>query len=438
LEGFRATLGFAASELAKSGLEANPRRDGRSSDGERSTPQHGGFNSSFGGAYPVFTTICRFAKKVLMGSDAARDLCFELLARADVSVNGPEPDSMQVHNDRLWERLVRERELGLGEAYMDGWWSCDQIDELLTKVLVSDARAGLKPTPMLAAHIARSTVLNLQSKRKAAANARAHYDIGNDLYEAMLDKRMVYSCGYWCDAGDLDSAQEAKLDLVCRKLQLEPGMSLLDIGCGWGGLVQYAAERHGVRAVGVSPALEQVRLARERTAGLPVEIRQAEYRELTGTFDRIVSVGMMEHVGPRNLATFFSTCDELLASGGMMLHHTIGSTLSKTFLDPFFDRYIFPGAVLPSLAQIARAVESNFVIEDVHNFGPDYDRTLMAWHANIESAWPRIGDRYDERFRRMWRYYLLSSAAGFRSRNLQLWQIVFRREGRATRYESVR
>ena len=166
-------------------------------------------------------------------------------------------------------------------------------------------------------------------------------------------------------------------------------------------------------------------------------IEPLEYRELTGTYDRIVTIGMLEAVGPKNLRLFFDTCDRALAPGGMMLHHTIGATVSKQHSDPFFDRYIFPGGVLPSLAQFSAAAEPKWVIEDVHNFGPDYDRTLMAWNANVESRWSEI-PRYDERFRRMWRFYVLGSAAGFRARSLQLWQIVMRRQGRAARYTAAR
>jgi cyclopropane-fatty-acyl-phospholipid synthase len=342
-----------------------------------------------------------------------------------------------VDDDRLWDRIVSQRQLGLGEAYMDGWWECAALDEMLTKLVAVEAVQRIPVRPRIAAQVLRSTLVNRQTRRRATANARHHYDIGNDLYERMLDRRMVYSCAYWQDATHLDAAQEAKLDLICRKLQLEPGMTVLDIGCGWGGFVQYAAEKYGVVATGVTPAVQQVAVARERTAGLPVTIEERDYREVTGRFDRIVSVGMMEHVGPKNLKTFFDTCDRLLAADGMMLHHTIGSLVSKHHTDPFFDRYIFPGGVLPSLAQFTGAAEPHWVIEDVHNFGPDYDRTLMAWNAHLQARWSEI-PAYDERFRRMWRFYLMGSAAGFRARSLQLWQIVMRRRGRAPRYAAAR
>jgi cyclopropane-fatty-acyl-phospholipid synthase len=369
--------------------------------------------------------------------DGAKNFALRLLETAGVPVNGTEPWSLQVRDERLWDRVVSQRQLGMGEAYMDGWWESDAMDDMLTRILVSDVLTKVRVGPKLAGMAAQSFLVNRQTQHRAAQNARHHYDIGNDLYERMLDERMVYSCGYWETANDLATAQRDKLDLICRKLGLEPGMRLLDIGCGWGGLLHHAATHYGVTGTGISPAGNQVEIASRRCADLPVDIRQQDYRQLVGRFDRIVSVGMMEHVGPRNLPAFFSTCDRLLDEGGTMLHHTIGSTISKHHTDPFFDRYIFPGGVVPSLAQFNRAAEPNWVVEDVHNFGPDYDRTLMAWHDNIEARWHEI-PKYDERFRRMWRYYLLSSAAGFRARNLQLWQVVMRRRGSAPRYVTVR
>ena len=267
---------------------------------------------------------------------------------------------------------------------------------------------------------------------------QAHYDLSGDFFGLFQDPSRTYSCAYFEPADlSLEEAQIAKIDLNLDKLDLKPGMTLLDIGCGWGAFIQFATERYGVQAVGISPAVEQVAYCRERVAGSSVEIRQSDYREVTGTFDRITSVGMMEHVGPRNLGEFFKVCDRLLAPDGMMLHHTIGVLRTKSYTNAWIDKYIFPGGVLPSLTQLAKAAEPAWVAEDVHNFGPDYDRTLMAWHANIDARWDDL-PAYDERFRRMWRFYLLSCAAAFRARQLQLWQIVYRRSGQADRYQPVR
>jgi cyclopropane-fatty-acyl-phospholipid synthase len=369
----------------------------------------------------------------------AKSLGLRLLDRAGIEPNGAEPWDIQVHDDRFWERVIRSGgSLGLGESYQDGWWDAERVDEFLTRVLQSDLPMGMRLPPRLIAATIWSSAVNHQTVRRARSNASAHYDIGNDLYQKMLGKRMIYSCGYWREAHDLDTAQEAKLDLICRKLALEPGMQMLDIGCGWGGLSQFAAERYGVDVVGISPAVEQVRMATERCAGLPVEIKQLDYRQVSGSFDRIVSVGMMEHVGPKNLKRFFDVCNDRLNPDGMMLHHTIGSLVSRPSVDPWFDTYIFPGGCIPSLGQITSASEGTWLIEDVHNFGPDYDRTILAWYGNVEASWGDLAS-YDERFRRTWRYYLMASAAAFRVRNNQLWQMVFRRGGRvADGYAAVR
>ncbi len=380
----------------------------------------------------------RFTRQLGGNVLAAREFVQGLLERAGISVGGDGPGDLQVHDERFYERVVRDRELGLGESYQEGWWSAERLDEFIAAVLTADLRTHVKPGRRLLSVALRSQLQNRQTVRRAARNASAHYDIGNDLYERMLDRRMIYSCAYWKDAADLDSAQEAKLELICAKLHLEPGMRVLDIGCGWGGFAQYAAERHGVRVTGISPAAQQVLVARRRCGGLDVDIQQCDFRQVTGRFDRIVSIGMLEHVGPKNYPAFFQANARLLADDGLALHHTIGANSGRRHTDPWFDRYIFPGAVIPSLDQLAHATKGQWAIEDVHNFGPDYDRTLMAWHRNVEAAWDAL-PAYDERFRRTWRYYLLSSAASFRVRDLQLWQIVFSRTRRQSPvYPAVR
>jgi cyclopropane-fatty-acyl-phospholipid synthase len=367
----------------------------------------------------------------------SKQLSLRILGLAGIEVNGKNAWDIQVHDDRLWNRIISQRELGLAEAYMDGWWDVESIDQFLTKLLEINVLDKVPFSISLVGHAVKSTVLNRQTKAKAAANAKHHYNIGNDLYTRMLDKEMAYSCGYWKTAKTLDQAQIAKFDLICRKLELKPGMKLLDIGCGWGGLLRYAAKNYGIIGTGISPADNQIELARAKNGKLKIEYLQMDYRDLSGKFDRIVSVGMMEHVGPKNLETFFNKCISLLAPDGMMLHHTIASNETKQVTDPFFDRYIFPGGVLPSLAQISKAVEKKVIIEDVHNFGPDYEKTLLAWHARINKRWSEIPN-YDERFRRMWNYYLLSSAAGFRARHIQLLQVVFRPMTSRGAYKAVR
>ncbi|MFO8063731.1 MAG: cyclopropane fatty acyl phospholipid synthase [Spirochaetia bacterium] len=360
-----------------------------------------------------------------------------LLEGTDVRLNGDRRWDVRVHDERFYRRVLAEASLGLGESYMDGWWDCDRIDEMLTRIL----SAGLDRkmvARVLALDIVRAKLLNLQSKRRAFTIGEEHYDIGNDLYERMLDSGMNYSCGYWKNARTLDEAQQAKIDLAARKLKLEPGMRVLDIGCGWGGAARFIAERYGCEVVGVTVSREQVAYAEEHHSHLPVDIRLQDYRDIDETFDRIISIGMFEHVGAKNYATFMNTVRGLLADDGLFLLHTIGGNRSVHQGDPWMSRYIFPNSMLPSAKQITTAAEGLFVMEDWHNFGAHYDTTLLHWVENFDAAWPELKDTYGERFYRMWKYYLLSSAAGFRARKNQLWQIVFSPHGVSGGYESIR
>jgi len=243
----------------------------------------------------------------------------------------------------------------------------------------------------------------------------------------MLDEHMQYSCGYWKDATTLSEAQNAKLKLICEKLQLKPGMKLLDIGCGWGGLAEFAARYYGVSVFGVTISAEQQKMAQQRCEGLDVTILLQDYRDLHEQFDRIVSVGMFEHVGPKNYATYFDVVDRNLKPQGLFLLHSIGSNKTDDKVDPWINKYIFPNGRLPSVCQIAAASEPHFVMEDWHNFGADYDKTLMAWAERFHDSWPEISQRYGERFYRMFNYYLKACAGAFRARDIQLWQIVFSR-----------
>ncbi len=353
----------------------------------------------------------------------------DLLAQAEVEVHGNNPWDLHVHDARFYDRVLREAELGFGESYMDGWWDCDAIDELIARIFLADLPGKIKGNWRVALHVLRAQLFNLQSKRRAYQVGEHHYDLGNDLYRAMLDKRMNYTCGYWAEATTLDEAQEAKLDLVCRKLCLEPGMRVLELGCGWGCFAKYAAETYGVEVMGVTVSKEQVALGMETCEGLPVELKLQDYRDVSGTYDRVISIGVMEHVGYRNYRTYMEVVDRTLEEGGIAFFHTIGSNFSRTSANAWANKYIFPNGMLPSIAQLGKAMEHLFVVEDWHNIGPHYDPTLMAWHANFEAAWPELKSRYDERFYRMWRYYLLSSAGGFRARVHQLWQVVMTRQG---------
>jgi cyclopropane-fatty-acyl-phospholipid synthase len=293
---------------------------------------------------------------------------------------------------------------------MDGWWDSPSIDAFITRIHQAQLVRHVRRSPSAQWAILRAQLINEQTPIRSRIVGREHYDMGNDLYRRMLDRRMAYSCGFWEKASTLDEAQEAKLDLVCRKLKLEPGMRILDIGCGWGSFAKFAAERYGVHAVGVTISQEQAKLAQEMCAGLPVEIRLEDYRETTGTFDRVVSIGMMEHVGKKNYATYFRVAHERLKPDGIFLLHSIGTNTPHT-PDPWARRYIFPNSMVPSMRQLVEASEELFDVVDWHNFGLDYDPTLMAWHDNFVRRWPEIEARYDQRFYRMWTYYLLSCAA---------------------------
>lgn len=362
----------------------------------------------------------------------------QLLAPTGIRINGPQPWDIQIHNEALYARVLGQGSLGLGEAYMDGWWDVAQLDEFFTKVLNAGLNRQLKPSAGLigSALLARAT--NRQTKTRAFEVGEKHYNIGNDLYTAMLDKRRTYTCGYWKNATTLDEAQEHKLDLVCKKLNLQPGQKVLDIGCGWGSFAKFAAERYGVSVVGVTIAKEQVGLAQEVCAGLPVEIRLQDYRELNEQFDHIVSLGMFEHVGYKNYRTYFEVAARCLKDNGLFLLHTIGGNRSVTHTDPWIEKYIFANSMLPSVAQIGKATEDLFVMEDWHNFGADYDKTLMAWQANFTAHWPELKTKYGERFGRMWNYYLLSCAGSFRARTNQLWQVVLSKQGVGGGYQSIR
>jgi cyclopropane-fatty-acyl-phospholipid synthase len=353
----------------------------------------------------------------------ARRRVESLLDIAGVRIDGEAATDLIVHDPRLYARVIGHGSLGLGESYMDGWWDAQDLDGLLYRLLQAhvDDRVG---TLEDAALFLQAKIVNLQRGRRAYVVGEQHYDLGNDLFAAMLGKHLVYSCGYWKNAENLDAAQEAKLDLVCRKLGLEPGQRVLDIGCGWGEALKFAAQRYGVSGVGITISEEQAEYARELCAGLPIEIRVQDYREVDERFDRIWSIGMFEHVGVKNYRAYFDTVRRCLAADGLSVLHSIGGNLSTNHADPWIARYIFPNSMIPSAQQIATASEGLFVIEDWHNFGADYDRTLMAWRRNFEAAWPGLREKYGERFYRMWRFYLSASAAVFRCRRNQLWQVV--------------
>lgn len=371
-------------------------------------------------------------------SSTAHNLVEQLLAHADVQINGSRPWDIQVHNEALYGRVIRGGSLAFGEAYMDGWWDCEQLDELMARILRANLSEKFKVTPANVFNLLTATLFNKGSKNKAFEIGTAHYDAGNDIFGAMLDKRMVYTCGYWSNAKNLNDAQEAKLDLVCRKIGLKPGQTVLDIGCGWGSFAKFAAEKYKAHVTGVTVSKEQLELGRQNCKGLSVELKLEDYRSITGKFDHVISLGMFEHVGVKNYATYMALARRTLKDDGIFLLHTIGGNRSVTHTDPWIEKYIFPNSMLPSVQQIAKAAEGKFVMEDWHNFSADYEKTLLAWYHNFNSGWPQLQKKYGDRFYRMWRYYLLSCAGLFRARQGQLWQIVFSAKGVNGGYRSIR
>jgi cyclopropane-fatty-acyl-phospholipid synthase len=336
----------------------------------------------------------------------------EILALAEVKINGTNPWDIRINNDEFYRRAITEGELGIGESYMDSWWDAEKLDEFIYRILTAQLDEKIKIKFSIILRLLTARIFNLQTRRRAFIIGEKHYDLGNDLFQNMLDKRLNYSCAYWKDAANLDVAQENKLSLICNKINLKPGMRVLDIGCGWGAFGKYAAEKYGVEVVGITVSKEQVDLGRKLCEGLPIEIRLMDYRDLNEQFDRIVSVGMIEHVGHKNYRTFFKIAHKCLKDDGTFLLHTIGNFKSEDSTDLWTERYIFPNGMLPSISQVGKAIENLFVMEDWHNFGADYDKTLMAWYNNFESNWDKIKGRYSDRFYRMWKYFLLS-AAGF-------------------------
>ena len=360
----------------------------------------------------------------------------EIFLNAGIKVNGNQPWDIQIHNPNFYSRVITKGSLGLGESYMDKWWDVKQLDEFMNKLLSANLNKKIKPDLII--HYLKAKIFNLQKKSLAFNIGKAHYDIGNDLYESMLDKRLIYTCGYWKNAKNLDEAQEAKLDLVCKKIGLKKGDKILDIGCGWGGFAKFASEKYKAKVVGITVSKEQVTLAKKLCKGLDVEIRLQDYRDVNEKFDHIISLGMFEHVGPKNYKEYFKIVRKNLKEDGLFLLHTIGNSVSVTKTDPWIDKYIFPNGVLPSMKQITDSSEDIFVIEDWHNFGADYDKTLMAWNKNFQNAWPKLKKNYDEKFKRMWEYYLLTSAGSFRARKIYLWQIIMSKNGVKNGYKSIR
>ncbi len=374
-----------------------------------------------------------------MNVDRQRMIVEDILSIADVKINGMNRWDIKIHNNGFYKRVLAGGGLALGESYMDGWWDCDRLDEFFFRILSADLRDKIKPTLSTFIEFSKAKLFNKQSIKRSKSSVEKHYDLKHELYQSFLDPYKQYTCGYFKDTTDLNRAQEQKLDLICRKLQLTEADRVLDIGCGWGGFAKFAAQKYGCHVTGINISDEQVKYAKEYCQGYPVKIVKSDYREFHGEFDKILNCGMIEHAGSSNYKNIMTIVDLLLKPDGLFLLHTIGGNKTVTHTaDLWMDRHIFPNSRLTSGKQLTTAVEELFIAEDWHNFGIYYDKTLMAWHDNFNRNWGRLVEYYDVRFQRMWNYYLLCSAGSFRARKNQLWQIVYSKKGVPGGYESVR
>ncbi len=368
----------------------------------------------------------------VIGLDDAESIVRELYATAGVQIDGPNPWDVTVHEPKFYQKLLRYGELGMGESYIDGWWDCEALDLMIDKLIRAKLHLVLKGNLKMRLSAVKAVVFNLQNEKRSTKSARAHYDIGNDLYKLMLGKRMQYTCGYFKDTDDLDEAQEAKLHLICKKLGLQPGMKVLELGCGFGGLAIFAAEKYGVEMTCYNVSKAQLELARDRAGDLPITFNMADYREASGQYDAVVSVGMMEHIGYKNHRTLMEVIEQSMTDEAVALVHTIGSNIGRLRAEGFVDKYLFPNAVSPSVAQFGKAIDGLLVAEDVHNIGPHYSPTLLAWWKNFSEGYHALDHQsYDQRFYRLWRYYLLAASGASTARKGQLWHWVLTKPGRA-------
>ncbi|MBD3883191.1 class I SAM-dependent methyltransferase [Phormidium tenue FACHB-886] len=343
-----------------------------------------------------------------------------------------------IHNPKTYDRILTFGALGFCEAYMDGWW--DEENNNLAELIGLFYRSGAytkardKVTPQLLFKVITQRLLTvptlIQNSRK---NVQHHYDLGNDFYQLFLDPTLTYSCGYRIRETDsLEQMQLQKYELICRKLALQPGESLVDIGCGWGGMLIYAAERYGVTGTGITLSVEQAKLAQERIAqkGLSdrLKIEIADYREIQGQYDKFVSIGMFEHVGKGSFSTFMQKAAALLKPNGIGMLHTIVTSSSERN-GAWVDKYIFPGGYVPQLHELAQEMlAAKLTVAHCENLKPHYAETLKRWDENFTKNKEKItslSPRYDERFLRMWDMYLQSFEASFRYGSLQVHQLLF-------------
>ncbi len=386
--------------------------------------------------FALYLFLITFAIK---GESTPKQVVEELLAYADIKINGDRPSDIQVLDDRFYSRIIKDGALGFGESYMEGWWDSAALDDCIFKILHADLENKVKPTWKMRWNYVKAKLFNMQEKGSRSAKViEQHYELGDDLYEYMLGDTLAYTCAYWKNCSTLDEAQKAKFDLIAKKVDLKEGMRVLDLGCGWGGFAKHIAENYGVEVVAVNLSEKQCDYAKKICKGLPVDVRNHDYREVEGTFDRIISIGLMEHVGVKNYRGFMELLNKCLKDDGLALVHTIGRDTTGITSNPWISKYIFPNGHLPSIAQFGQAIEGLFVMEDWHNMSINYDTTLVAWFNNFEKNWGKLQAEYPDPFYKMWKFYLLSCAGGFRARTIQLWQVVLSKKGVLGGYESIR
>ncbi|MGB4076280.1 MAG: cyclopropane fatty acyl phospholipid synthase [Minisyncoccia bacterium] len=362
-----------------------------------------------------------------------------------VSLDGNNSWDPRIRNERFYERVLREGRLGAAESYMDGRWECSNLPELFYRLLSSGFDQKLYELPALrfleSLRRFGMGLWNRQTKERSLAVGEVHYD-DRVFQTAALGDRMVASCAYYDrGASTLDEAQDHKMALICEKLYLEDGHRLLDIGCGWGTLMHYAESTRALRAIGLTISRDQQEYARKRYPEKNLEFLLEDYRDFkasAGSFERVVSVGMLEHVGKKNYPTYFNRVRHFLAEDGLFLLHSIVGRQRENGTDPFIDKYIFPNGELPTMAEILESVEGTFVVEDLHNLGTNYEWTLRAWRENLQLRWSDIVAAHGMRTARMYEYYLAISEAAFRSRTLNVVQIVLSPRGKRGGYRSIR
>lgn len=355
------------------------------------------------------------------------------------------PDvTIRLQDSGIAGAIVRNPALGAGEGYMDRRYTVDNDDIMGLVELVQANTRWESGRPLARPGLVRRIGAGLIGKldrinqrARSKANVAHHYDLSGRLYELFLDKDRQYSCGYFTDPGNsLDRAQEDKKAHIAAKLDLKPGQRVLDVGCGWGGMALYLHEKCGVDVLGITLSEEQLKIARGRAEGAGVsdhvKFELTDYRDVQGRFERIVSVGMFEHVGTPHYSEFFRHCHNLLTEDGVMLLHTIGRMNEPGVTDAWTRKYIFPGGYCPSLSEITAASEPNkLMVSDVEVLRLHYALTLRQWYARVEANKAEIVKLYDERFYRMWKFYLAGSATAFEHGNMVIFQLQYVRDRRA-------